>query len=128
MSEPAATRRPALDVIPDWVREHYALVDAAAIDTYVEDFDPDIELRFAGRPPIRGRAAVRDALAAGHQRYALEHTVVNCWECGDTTILEFDVVYTYPDGRTHETPSVAIVHRAASGLLDSLRVYVDPAH
>ena len=47
---------------------------------------------------------------------------------GDTTVLEFDVVYTYPDGHSHLVPSVAILHRGASGLLDSLRVYVERPH
>ena len=120
-----ARTRPALDAVPQWARDHYALVDAAAVDAYIEDFDPEIELRFASSPPVRGRAAVRDALAAGHARHEMAHTFVGCWEDGDTTILEFDVVYTHPDGHTRGMPSVAILRRGASGLIDSLRVYME---
>jgi hypothetical protein len=125
MPDTDARTRPALDAVPQWARDHYALVDAGAVDSYIEDFDPEIELRFASSPPVRGRAAVRDALAAGHARHGMAHTFVGWWEDGDTTILEFDVVYTYANGHTHAMPSVAIVRRGASGLIDSLRVYVE---
>jgi hypothetical protein len=121
------SRAPAADV-PQWVRDHYALVDAADLDAYIEDFDPQIELRFASAPSISGREAARTALARGHAEHAMAHTVINCWEVGETTILEFDVIYTYPDGRSHAAPSVALIHRGASGLIDSLRVYVERLH
>jgi ketosteroid isomerase-like protein len=125
MSERPATLRPAAAEVPDWVREHYALVDAAEVDRYVADFAPDVELRFASNPPVHGRDAAREALAAGHAEHDLAHTVVNCWSVGDTTILEFDVVYTYRDGHSHAAPSVAILRRNGDGLIDSLRVYVE---
>jgi ketosteroid isomerase-like protein len=126
MSERSATGRPALADVPAWVREHYALVDAAELDRYVADFAADVELRFASRPPVHGREAVRNALAAGHTKHEMEHTVINCWEVGDTTILEFDVVYTFPDGHNQAAPSVALVRRDADGLIASLRVYLQP--
>jgi ketosteroid isomerase-like protein len=128
MSEPAATPRSPSALVPDWVRAHYALVDAAEVDRYVNDFAPNVELRFASNPPVRGRDAAREAVAAGHAEHDMAHTVVGCWSVGDTTILEFDVVYTYRDGHSHTVPSVAIARRNADGLIDSLRVYVDKPH
>src|SRR5579871_2280554 len=62
MPERTFVARPAAADVPSWVRKHYELVDAAAVDEYVLDFDPDVELRFASEPPVQGRAAVRDAL------------------------------------------------------------------
>jgi len=125
MSEPTATRRaPAADV-PAWVRDHYALVDAGEVDRYVQDFAEDVELRFASHQPVRGRAAVRDALAAGHAEHAMAHTIVGCWQLGDTTILEFDVLYTYRDGGRELVPSVALIQRGADGLARSVRIYVE---
>jgi len=128
MSEHPATPSPQTVVVPEWVREHYALVDAAAVDRYIDDFASDVELRFASNPPVRGRDAARAALAAGHAEHDMAHTVVGCWAVGDTTILEFDVVYTYRDGHSHTVPSVAIARRTADGLIDSLHVYVDKPH
>lgn len=128
MSEHPASGRPALAEVPAWVREHYALVDAGDLDRYIRDFAPDIELRFASHAPVYGRDAVREALAGGHAEHEMAHTVVNCWEVGETTILEFDVRYTYPDGHSHAVPSVALVRRDGDGLITSLRVYLDPPH
>jgi ketosteroid isomerase-like protein len=128
MSEQIEITRPATAGVPDWVRDHYALVDAAEVDRYVQDFAPDVELRFASYPPVHGREAVREALAAGHAEHAMAHTVVNCWEVGDTTILEFDVRYTYPDGHSHVVPSVALVRRDSEGLMSSVRIYVEKPH
>ncbi len=92
-----STPRPAVTNVPDWVVEHYRQVDAGDVDAYTQDFDPDVELRFASRPPIVGRAAVRDALAAGARRARrMAHTFVGCFEAGDTTILEFDVALHLP--------------------------------
>ena len=128
MSEQLTSPRPALADVPAWVREHYALVDAAEVDRYVESFASDVELRFGSHPPVHGRGAVRDALAAGHAEHAMAHTVINCWQAGETTILEFDVLYTYPDGHSQRLPSVALIDRDADGLTTSLRVYVDKPH
>ena len=128
VSEQPTATQPTPAVVPDWVREHYALVDAGNLDRYIEDFALDAELRFASNPPVRGRDAVREALAGGHAEHDMAHAVVGCWTVGDTTILEFDVVYTYHDGHSHTVPSVAIARRNADGLIDSLRVYVDKPH
>jgi ketosteroid isomerase-like protein len=125
MSEPSPTPRVPVADVPPWVREHYALVDAGEVDRYVADFAEDVELRFASHPPVRGRAAVRDALAAGHAEHGMAHTVVGCWEVGDTTILEFDVLYDYRDGVRRLVPSVALIERGADGLARSVRIYVE---
>ena len=93
------------------MREHYALVDAGDLDRYIRDFAPDIELRFASNPPVYGRDAVREALAGGHAEHEMAHTVVSCWEVGETTILEFDVPTPIPTAtatRSRRWPSCAV--------------------
>ena len=76
------------------------------------------------RAPVLGRDAVRDALGAGHAEHDMRHTIVGVWEGGDTTIVEFDVDYTYRDGRTLSVPSLTLLRRRA-GLIESMRIYVD---
>jgi ketosteroid isomerase-like protein len=124
-SEQTTPRPPAPDV-PEWVRAHYRLVDAAAVETYVEDFAEDVELRFGSQPPIVGRAKARDALAGGHARHTMQHTIVGFFEDGATAIAEFDVLYTFSDGATSRRPSCAVMHRNDDGLIDSLHVYLEP--
>jgi ketosteroid isomerase-like protein len=123
-AEPQQRRPPATNV-PEWVREHYRLVDAADLEAYIEDFDPDVELRFGPHPPVRGRDAAREGLEAGHAAHGMAHTIVGFFEDGATSIIEFEVVYSYPDGGTLETPSCAVIHRNAEGRFDNVRIYLD---
>jgi ketosteroid isomerase-like protein len=119
-------KRPAATNVPDWVVEHYRLVDSAALDRYIGDFHPDVELRFANLPPARGRDAARAALAAGHADHDMAHTIVGYFEDGATSIVEFRVRYSYRDGRDSTVRSCAVIHRDEHGLFDSVRIYLDP--
>jgi ketosteroid isomerase-like protein len=110
--------------VPEWLRSHYELVDAARLDEYLEDFTDDAELQFGADPPLRGKEALRERFAAGHARHALRHTFRNVWEAGETTIVEFDAVYTYPDGEVVSTAAVVIVERR-NDLIRELRVFMD---
>lgn len=123
-TEPTHERLPATNV-PDWVVEHYRLVDGAALDRYIGDFHPDVEVRFANFPAARGREAARAALAAGHADHDMAHTIVGYFEDGATSVVEFRVHYTYRDGRESTVPSCAVIHRDADGLFDSVRIYLD---
>jgi ketosteroid isomerase-like protein len=110
--------------VPAWLREHYALVDAGRVDDYVADFADDVELRFASLPPVRGREAVRAALAGGHDRHAMRHEFVSVWQAGATTIAEFSVTYTYPHGESRTTPVVTILE-GEPGAIASIRIFLD---
>jgi hypothetical protein len=124
-AEEPISPRPAAAGVPGWVSEHYRQIDAAQVDAYTADFAPDVELRYGSSPPIRGLVAVREALERGHADHAMAHVIVGCWQHEDTTILELDTTYTFRDGHTRLTPSVAILHHNAAGLLDSVRVYLE---
>jgi ketosteroid isomerase-like protein len=110
--------------VPDWLRRHYAAVDDARLDDYLADFADDAEIRFGAGPVVRGKADVRAALAAGHARHDMRHELLEVWESGTTTIAEFSVTYTYPDGRVETVPALTVLERPG-GLVASMRVYVD---
>jgi ketosteroid isomerase-like protein len=110
---------------PDWLRDLYRLVDAGELDRYLDEhYADDAELRFASGPPVRGRAAIREALGHGHAAHDMRHHFRNVWQVGDTTLVEFDVRYTFRDGSVLDTQSLAILERSG-GLVRSLRVYLD---
>ncbi len=102
--------------VPEWLRTHYALVDEARLDEYMEDFSDDAELRFGAEPVLRGKEAIRARFAAGHATRKAHHDYHNVWEAGDTTIVEFDAVYTFPDGATVSASALVIIER--SGRVD----------
>jgi ketosteroid isomerase-like protein len=54
----------------------------------------------------------------------MRHEFRNVWQSGATTIVEFDVRYTFADGSVLDTQSLAILDRA-DGRVRSLRVYLD---
>jgi ketosteroid isomerase-like protein len=110
--------------VPEWLRRHYELVDAGRLDDYRADFANDVELRFGHAPAIDGIDAVAERLAAGHARHAIAHTFEHVWQAGDTTIVEFSVTYTYPDGRAETTPVMTVLERR-NDLITSLRIYID---
>jgi ketosteroid isomerase-like protein len=120
----AADGSPPPDV-PHWVADLYALVDAGELDRYLEEYyADDAELQFASGPTLRGKAALREALGRGHDAHAMRHTFRNVWESGDTTIVEFDVSYTFRDGNVLDTHSLAILEREGDRVR-ALRVYLD---
>jgi ketosteroid isomerase-like protein len=110
--------------VPEWLRRHYELVDGARLDEYMEDFADDAELRFGADPVVSGKEAIRARLAAGHAARRSHHDYRNVWEAGDTTIVEFDALYTFPDGDTVSTSALVIIERAGE-LIEELRVYMD---
>ena len=111
--------------VPGWLRDLYRLVDAGELDRYLDEhYAEDAELRFASGPFVRGKPAIRAALAHGHAAHAMRHEFRNVWQAGDTTIVEFDVRYTFRDGRVLDTQSLAILERRDERVR-SLRVYLD---
>src|SRR4051812_13883037 len=119
-----ATRAPE---VPDWVKDLYDLVDAGELDTYLDrHYADDAEITFASAPPARGRTAIREALVHGHEAHDMDHTIRNLWQEGDTTIVEFDVTYTFRDGTSLATRSLTILEREGDRVRN-MRVYIDHA-
>jgi ketosteroid isomerase-like protein len=110
--------------VPEWLRRHYELVDAAALDEYIEDFSDDARLRFGADPVVTGKEAIRARFAGGHAARRTHHEYRNVWEAGSTTIVEFDARYTFPDGETVSANALVIIEREG-GLIEELRVSMD---
>ena len=111
---------------PAWILDMYREVDAGNLDGYIDGFADDACLRFGSGPVIEGKAAVREALAHGHEAHGMRHQIRGAWEAGDTTIVEFDAQWIMPDAEVHRFPAVTIYERSADGLVTSMRVYLDP--
>jgi ketosteroid isomerase-like protein len=111
--------------VPDWLREHYARVDANDFGYVLGKFADDIEVRFGIRPPAKGKDAVREVLADVHKPFESSlHRFTNVWEQGTTTLVEFDVTYTLNDGSRVTMETFSVLERE-DGLIKSLRVYID---
>jgi ketosteroid isomerase-like protein len=112
--------------VEDWIRDLYALVDRGEVDRYLDEYyAEDARLRFASAPVVQGKPAIREALGHGHEAHDMAHTFRNVWQQGDTTIIEFDVRYTFRDGNALDTQSLAILERSEDGRIRDMRVYLD---
>jgi ketosteroid isomerase-like protein len=111
--------------VPDWLREHYARVDANDFASVLGGFSDRIEVRFGNRPPAAGREAVSQLLADVHRSFeSSRHRFTNVWQQGNTTLIQFDVTYTLHDGWTVPMGTFTVLEREA-GLITSMRVYID---
>lgn len=111
--------------VPDWLREHYARVDANDFAYVLGKFADGIEVRFGIRPPAKGKDEVREVLADVHKPFESSlHRFTNVWEQGATTLVEFDVTYTLNDGSQVTMETFSVIERE-DGLIESLRVYID---
>jgi ketosteroid isomerase-like protein len=114
-----------VSAVPDWLREHYARVDANDFGYVLGKFADDIEVRFGIRPPAAGKDAVREVLADVHRPFESSvHRFTNVWEQGTATLVEFDVTYTLNDGSQVTMETFSVLERE-DGLIKSLRVYID---
>ena len=113
-------------MIPGWVSDYYAAVDANDFATCFDQWHEEIELQFGSRPPAKGREATRTTLAAAHAPWvSVSHSIRNLWETPDEmTLIEFDATYDLKAGGTKTIPTFTVLHRR-DAKIDVLRVYID---
>jgi ketosteroid isomerase-like protein len=114
-----ATARPG-------TRELFALVDSMDVATIATLFAQDGRVVFGNGQPVVGVEEIRTGLAAFFDTIAgLHHEIMNEWNVGDDTIVEFKVTYDRKDGQQVTIPCVTIFHVDADGKIDAYRVYFD---
>ena len=113
--------------VPDWLREHYARVDANDFAYVLGRFSDQVEVRFGNRPPATGKEAARELLADVHRAFeSSRHRFANVWQQGGTTLVQFEVTYILHGGATVPMGTFTVLDRE-DGLITSMRVYIDEA-
>jgi ketosteroid isomerase-like protein len=107
-------------------RDLFALVDTMDVATISALFAEDAQVAFGNSQPFVGIEQIRTGLTAFFDTIAgLRHDIVNEWNVGDDTIVEFEITYARKDGRQVTIPCVTIFHVDAAGKIDAYRVYFD---
>jgi ketosteroid isomerase-like protein len=97
-------------------------MDAKAFASYLAE---DCVLRFGNADEVVGREAIEAAIAGFFGTIkGLSHRIVDQWDVGDATILQFETTYTRMDDGRVTVPAVTI-YRRGSELIDDYRIYVD---
>jgi len=85
----------------------------------------DCTFVFANQPPVSGRGAVREAVAAFFASVAgLSHTVTDFWEVPGGLVCHGTVTYTRRDGSTLSVPFANIL-KLRDGLIYDYRIFAD---
>lgn len=98
--------------------------DAAAFAGFLAE---DGTFRFGSAPPVRGRAAIRSAVAEFFDSIdSVSHSVSHVWRDGATLACEGEVCYRRLDGREVILP-FADVFEFGGELISAYRIYIDIA-
>jgi ketosteroid isomerase-like protein len=101
-----------------------AALDVAA---FVALLSPDVEFRIGAGPALRGRDAVRAAVAGlfAQVRRGLVHEVRRAWGEGQTLVYEAEVTFPLKDGRDLVSPNVNVIDFDGHGLMSRYAICMD---
>lgn len=103
-----------------------ATVDLLDSSGFAELFTHDARLVLGNGEPMIGRHEIASGTSSFFATIAgLQHTVLNEWIVGSTTIVELSVAYQRRDGGTVRVPVASIWHHTPQGLIDDYRVFFD---
>lgn len=109
---------------PVWGRL-FAAIDARDADAFAAFIAPDGEFRFANAPAVRGRAAVREAVAGFFGAIGgCRHRLLRTWTGPGTAACEGEVTYTRRDGSEFTVPFANVFLLSSDGIA-SYRIYID---
>jgi ketosteroid isomerase-like protein len=109
-------------------RDLFATVDSMDLAKIAPLFAADARVVFGNGQSMVGTDEIRAGITAFYDTIAgLHHGIVNEWNVGDDTIVEFEVSYDRKDGQQVAIPCVTIFHTDVSGKIDNYRVYFDVA-
>ncbi len=110
---------------PDRLSALFQAIDSSDAAAFAEHLDEQAVFRFGNAPPVIGRAAIREAVAAffGAVR-SLSHRVEESWSAGDAVICRGDVTYTRHDGSSLTLP-FANIFKLRGGLIGEYLIYAD---
>lgn len=109
----------------EWARTIFHAVDDRNVDGFCAFLAEDVVFRFGNAEPVRGRAAVGEAVAGFFASIAgLRHDVRNVWDTGDAVICHGAVTYERHDASTLTVP-FAVFLRLAGDLITDYSILCD---
>lgn len=103
----------------------FSAVDRQDADVFSQFFTPEGVFVFGNGAEIRGRDAIRTAVAGFFDAIAgLKHEITDVWNCGNTLITRIAVTYTRLDGSCVTLPG-ANIWTLQGGKIGDYRIYID---
>jgi len=112
---------------PSFVAPLFEAIDAMDADAFVSFLSRDAVFRFGNGPEVRGREAIREAVAGFFGTIAgLRHRLLGTWTHPGTVICRGEVTYTRKDGSDVTLP-FADVFELRGDEIREYQIYMDVA-
>lgn len=113
--------------VAEWADALFAAIDAKDAQRFAEFLTEDGEFVFGSSPPVKGRAAVAEAVSGFFASIAgLSHNVEKLWDVPGSRVVEGTVRYTRHNGSEVELP-FADIFDLEGELIASYKIYMDIA-
>jgi ketosteroid isomerase-like protein len=100
-----------------WLAQLFRDIDAKDVKAFAAYLTEDALFRFGNAPPVRGKEAVRDAVAAFFASVkALGHAVHGSWAHPDAVVMHGEVTYTRHDGSRLAVPFANVLKMEGSSI------------
>lgn len=110
-----------------WLEEIGKSIDSMDSDKFVEFLTEDCTFRFGNQPPVEGKNATRDYVAAFFKIIGgSKHKVINFWTGVNTVVWQGEVLYTRLDGK-QVTVNFVNVFFMNGNLIKDYLIYIDNA-
>ena len=113
------------DELGEWLETLFASIDASDADAFVNFMTPDGVFRFGSARPVKGREAIRAAVAQFFSTIdGCRHALHRSWQDDDTVVCEGDVTYRRHDGSEITLPFCNVLV-LSDGLIQRYSIYAD---
>ena len=110
---------------PEWIVRLFRTVDARDADGFASFLTDDASFVFANSEPVRGREAVREAVAGFFRSIAgLSHDLHATWVHPDAAVTHGRVTYTRHDGSELAVPFAVVLGLTGDRVRD-YRIFMD---
>jgi uncharacterized protein (TIGR02246 family) len=110
---------------PNWMRELFQTIDTNDPAGFASFLTDDASFVFANAEPVKGKEAVREAVAGFLSSITgLRHEVFDTWERPDAVVCHGQITYTRHDTSQLIVP-FANVFKMREGLIWDYLIYVD---
>jgi hypothetical protein len=112
----------------NWLKQKYQAVDSMDSEAYRSFLSEDCLLQFGNQPIVE----CNNEIIGGIKHFwaaidALDHSFINVLGEDHYIVAEAMIDYTRKDGKVVIIPCVSIIERNESGLVSSIRIFIDTA-
>ncbi len=114
---------------PDWLVRLFRSIDERDWDTFVSHLSDDACFRYGSGQTARGRETIRHAADMALSPFTtVQHELVDVWVRPDSTVVQGQVTYQWPDGYRQTLPFLNLFRMQDGGrAITDYLIFIDPS-